>query len=101
MIEGLKIDVSSEELARLLREREVHHNNRVETYATKIDALKEAGVEELPVSGDPLSGLQTKVIEHQRKYALFHFLREHLIPHEIYRLTETDLARLEILSRYY
>ena len=39
--------------------------------------------------------------EHEDKYGYFMFMAEHLVPDETYRLSESDLSRLEIAARYF
>lgn len=50
---------------------------------------------------DPVvTALEGRLRSHKERFTLFAFMEEHVIPNETYRLTENDLTRLEIVSRY-
>jgi hypothetical protein len=100
MIEGIRIEVKSEELTALLKERAAYHADKAAWYAEQIKNLKNGGLRPEHVSNDPLSGLERSHQDHQQKAALFSFLRDHVISGETYRLSENDLSRLEFISRY-
>ncbi len=108
MITGLHIELSSEELKQHIQERADHHKKRAEWYSQQAAQLQEGQEPRQPDpdedhhsrSYDPLQGLLTKVNEHRYKMVFFRFLADHIIPNEKYRLSESDLARLEIFSRY-
>lgn len=102
MIQGLKFDVTTDELAGHLQAKITHHEERVAFYTDKAKALDRGGAEAANFSGgDPVRALQQKAGEHQNRVDLFRFIREHLIPNETYRLDEQDLLKLEIVSRGY
>lgn len=104
MVEGLRIDVTSEELIRHLDERVRHHHDR----ASECDA-KVKRVEALHAEPDDEEGpftacwpgytheLERRATRHRDREALLMFFRNHVIAHEIYRLTEADLKSLELL----
>jgi len=50
---------------------------------------------------DPIRDLEHKIHEHENKAGFFLFMAEHLVMDEVYRLSESDLARLEIAARYF
>lgn len=101
MIEGLKIDVSSTELEEHLSKRVEYHTERAEFYGLQVQNLKAGGVGILAQSNDPVSSLEGSEKSHQDKAAFYRFMKDHVIPDETYRLTEQDLVRLEIVSRYF
>ncbi len=98
MIEGLKIDVTSEEMKKLLKDRASYHGEKAEEYGNQLKLLEDEP--SLDMSMDPRRAMREKVHHHQQKWVFFNFLDAHVIPDEIYRLSETDLYRLELLSRW-
>lgn len=101
MIEGLKIEVESKELVELIDVRVEYHKGKAELYDSQLQLLKdEPGLENMDLSNDPRRSLRDKIRHHGDKVGFFSFLRDHVIPNETYRLTETDLLRLELLSRW-
>ena len=102
MIEGVKIEVSSSELEDHLAERANHHHDKHEFYTKQVQSLKDGGIRDNPgVSNDPIASLEHSAKSHKEKAGLFGFLVDHVIPNEVYRLSENDLTRLEIVSRYF
>jgi hypothetical protein len=105
MIEGLLLDVPAEELMERLDGRIAHHRSRVASYEAQLGKLAEvqtdADDEDDPVralrSGSPRESLERKLREHRDQAAFLMFLREHLVPKEMYRLEESDLRTLEIV----
>jgi hypothetical protein len=101
MIEGLKIEISSAELTDHISARAEFHEGKAAFYDEQVSALKAGGVGAIAQSNDPVSSLQGSARQHMERSAFFRFMAEHLIPDETYRLDESDLGRLEIVSRYY
>lgn len=102
MIEGIRIDVSSDELVARLAERIQFHHEKAKRYAAQIEALTSSGIQPNPSnSGDPFRDLTQHRDTHANKVALFTFMRDHVVPNETYRLSEQDLGRIEILDRYF
>jgi hypothetical protein len=101
MIEGLKIELKSAELVGHIKKRAEYHKTKAEWYAKQVGELHKGGVESSYNSNDPVRSLQASEKDHTEKSALFLFLAEHIVPNEVYRLTESDLSRLELVSRYY
>jgi hypothetical protein len=99
MIEGLKLDFTTEQLRQHLKTKIAHHEERVTFYTKQVDSLK--GEEFAAVSGNPIMQLQTKLGEHRRKATLFRIIAEHLVPNEMYRLGDNDLERIELVSRFF
>ncbi len=111
MIEGLKLDVRAEELVRRLEERIAYHRSKAEAYGAQIEKLGE-----IPSIGEeeeddvvaltrgresPRISLERKVKEHVDRAAILTFLRDHIVPGEVYRLSEQDLRMAEILPGRY
>lgn len=103
MIEGLKIDVSTDELRKHLKERASEHGNKFHDYRHKLKAHREE-VDALPDgfanSTQQSLGQQLKsaMDRHQDKEAYFNFVMEHLVDNEIYRLADSDLQKLEVIK---
>lgn len=95
MIEGLKLTLTGEELrSRLedqvnLHEREARRWKR-EAARTAADATQD---EPLP----PEHICENEAERHEWRVEVLEFIREHLEPHEIYRLGEADLVFAELL----
>lgn len=102
MIEGLKIRIPTDELVRHLSVRIIHHHEREAFYLQQRDTMK-AGIPEGAsyqfTNNNPIDDCERKAVHHRRRAELFTFISEHLVPAEIYELTENDLTRLEILSQ--
>lgn len=101
MIEGILIELSTLELREHLRLRESYHTEKRTFYETQIEALLSGGVGRSGASNDPVGSLERSVKEHGDKQAFFAFLAEHLVPDEIYRLSESDFVRMEFAARYF
>lgn len=104
MIEGLRIDVTAEELVRHLDERIRHHHSRAaecESKAKRVEALDSKPDDEdghfMACWPSYAHELERRAARHRDREALLAFLRDHVIGHEIYRLTEGDLKSLELL----
>ena len=104
MIDGFRIEVPADELARHLDERIRHHHERatdLERRAKELEAL--AGKVEDDDDEESMFGcwpgaheLDRKTTRHREREALLIFLRNHLATGEIYRLAEHDLRSLEL-----
>lgn len=101
MIEGLKIEISSEELEDHLDARAEYHEQKMNFYDEQVRNLRAGGVGAIAQSNDPVNSLQASAKQHKDRAAFFRFVSDHLILNETYRLDESDLGRLEIASRYY
>ena len=104
MIDGLRIDVTAEELVRHLDERIRYHHGRAaqcEDKAKRVEALgSEPEDEDMPLTAcwpGFSHELEGKAARHRDREALLVFFRNHVIAHEIYRLSEKDLKSLELL----
>jgi len=101
MIQGLLIELKTDELKQHIVGRADYHKKKAEWYEAQIKNLKQGGLEETHASNDPVSSLERSHHDHREKYGYFMFMAEHLIPDETYRLTEHDLSKLEFVSRYF
>ena len=100
MIEGLHFDVPYEELKEHLGFKARHHDERRVFYEKQVHVLDEGGAEAADFSGgDPIKALRSKASDHRSRSELFQFLTDHLIEGEVYRLSQTDLVTLELISR--
>lgn len=101
MINGLQVELSSDELRKHLDDRVGFHTKKAFWYEDQIGSLSEGLKENPNMSNDPVSSLRRSLNEHQQKAAFFSVLRDHIIPDEVYRLTEHDLGRLEFIAVYF
>jgi len=92
-----------EELKAHILKRADDHTEKARRYERDVTALRNAGVENEPraTSVDPIRQLDHKIKEHKDKAAFFRFMAKHLVDGEIYRLSESDLSRLEIAAMYF
>ena len=101
MINGLQVEFNEPELNQHLNARATYHRERAAFYRTQAGAL-EAGMQANPqASNDPITSLRRSQTEHESKASFFKVLADHLVKNEIYRLSENDLARIEIYSRFF
>src|SRR5687767_11848511 len=101
MIEGLKIDVTSEELKTHLDERAKYHRQKADWYSSQVESLRSGGLGQNRGSNDPIGSLEASLAAHRDKASYFAFLAQHLIAGEAYRLSQEDLAAIEVASRYF
>jgi hypothetical protein len=86
VIEGLKIDMSTEQLAARLTERIRWHQETVAEYDRVFRESQGKGRQRRS-----RAVLAHEMREHQEQVAVLSLIREHLVPGEVYRLTECDL----------
>jgi hypothetical protein len=104
MIEGLKVDLTADELTRLLKQRIDHHRDIADDCVTRRVRLQTVttphpdDTEEQLAAAWPayLDNLERRAERHRDRAEALQFLREHLVVHEIYRLGEEDLAMLRL-----
>lgn len=101
MIEGLKIQIDSDELEAHLNMRVEYHEKKMTFYDEQVRSLRAGGVAAGHQSNDPVHSLEGSAKQHRDRASFFRFMADHLIPNETYQLDESDLGRLEIASRYY
>lgn len=100
MIEGMKIRIDSEELQKHLEERATFHKAKADWYQQQRDALLAGGERAQGVTNDPVSSLEASARQHAERAGFFSFLADHVVLDEMYQLPESDLTRLELVSRY-
>jgi hypothetical protein len=99
MIEGLRIEMTFDELFARLTERIAHHQDGVAAFEERL--LQEAhgdGADGLnpealfqPRGCTPRQMLEVQRDEHREQVRFLELLREHLVRGEVYRLDEEDL----------
>ena len=104
MIDGLRLDVTADEIVRLLDVRIAEHSAHAasdDENAQKLEAAKRSDDVEDEIWEDDASAVarlrRRAQRERQRSDALT-FMRGHVIRGETYRLTTDDLRTLEILG---
>jgi hypothetical protein len=103
VIEGLKVELKTEELRAHLETRAQHHEKREAEFAAEVkrvgDAMEGMGPGHSTM-GEGLKGAAKRHRdEHASKATFFALLARHLVEGEVYRLDDSDLSRLEFLSR--
>ncbi len=107
MIEGLRLDVTAEEIVKMLEQRIVEHTENAasdETDAKKLDATARTSDEDDECVDDISVGtrLRRRAQRERERAEALGFMRDHVVRGETYRLTNDDLRTLEILPpRYY
>ena len=101
MIEGIKIQLKTEELQHHLSDKVKYHMDKNIFYEDQVETLKSGGVKSEAVTNDPVSSLEQSAKKHKGKAEYFQFIVDHLIANETYQLSETDLTKLEIISYYF
>lgn len=104
MIEGIKLDFTTDELASHLRGRIEHHKERQAFYKERAALLKGSEDAVQPnysnaVRGNPVDQMESSATKHENIFKTFEIILSHLIPNETYRLEEDDLTRLEFTTR--
>jgi hypothetical protein len=96
MIDGLKIEMTSDELFARLSDRIAHHqmgaaefNERLQQ-EDRVEAADAVDLEE-PASLTPRHMLEARRDEHREQAGFLELLRSHLVRGEVYRLGEEDL----------
>lgn len=101
MIAGIQLDFKSSEIKKHLLERIQHHREREVFYVSQAKKLRKAGAEPAAYGTDPLSAFEKKAKNHRERRDLFGIMAQHIIPNEVYRLTEIDLGHIELPGRSY
>jgi hypothetical protein len=107
VVDGFRIELTSDELIQHLETRIQHHRRAAtecETKRIRFEAVGEPPEDdgEMPLlAAWPGYGveLERRVEGHKRKETTLSFLRDHVIAREIYRLGEDDLRLLELWPR--
>lgn len=96
MIEGLKIRMTSEELAEKLTERIVWHEATAREYDKE---LRTPGrVRE--IDDMPEQMIAHEMRDHRARVGILTLVRDHLLPGEIYLLTERDLEFADLVPEF-
>ena len=101
MIDGLRIEVKSDELVAIMRGLHTHHVAKAKWYREQADNLRAGGHGVTGHSNDPTGSLENSAKGHDDKARMFQFMAEHVIGGETYRLEHSDLRMLEIVSGHY
>mgnify|MGYP003576484668 CR=1 FL=1 len=104
MIEGLKVELTADELGRLLEQRVAHHREvaadcdaRRIRLGTVTTPRPDDTEEQLAAAWPPyLENLERRAERHRDRAEALRFLRDHLVSQEIYRLGEEDLELLQV-----
>jgi len=105
MILGFQLDIKSDELKAHLQKKADYHKGKAESYARQLQGVKELMSEE-PNAGlgqtvNADTGLHNQYTSHAQRASFFQFCADHILPNEIYRLTESELAKLEFVERFF
>ena len=112
MIEGLKLDVSAEELAQRLSRLSAWHESRASGCDDRLRRLGEinAELQNLDSCLDRLgwaggcarlsAALERKRTHHRERASVLEFLRDHLVKGEVYRLDVQDLRFAGLLPQF-
>lgn len=110
MINGLLVDVPSEELKKIVGSRAKHHADKANAYEAKAKDLQatikdiEDDVEfgKTSMGATPAGSLISKAREHRDKAIHFEFMLAHVIQNDTYRLGQDDLRLLGVAgARHY
>ena len=97
MIDGLKIQMSTEELECRLRERVLWHEQAAEEY--EADWRRPENEREDPLMPEHI--IEHEIREHREQAATLEMLQEHLVANEIYQLTEMDLRFADLVPDFH
>jgi len=104
MIDGLRLDVTADEIVKLLDERINEHVEGADTDESNAEKLSRTedddddGMDEVTVS----TRLRRRAQRERERAEALTFMRNHVVRGETYRLTADDLRTLELLpDRYY
>lgn len=109
MIQGLNVDVSSEEMKSLLLARLKHHQDKLALYEQQRGEIEtvektlasEAREHSKFSHGSPMQAIDEAIKKHRSQIIYYKFTSEHVVPNDVYRLAELDLIRLGIQSERY
>lgn len=109
MIQGLYIDVASDELKAMLLGRLKYHQEKVAIYKEQVEFMLKADEKskndrELigkTSTASPVESLEQTVRKHENQVVYYKFMAEHVVASEVYRLSENDLQRLGISGDRY
>ena len=104
MIEGLKVELTADELTRLLADRIEHHRDvagdcdarRIRLQGTTASDPDDTEQQLAAAWPHYLEHLERRAERHRERADALQFLRDHLVAHEVYRLGEEDLRMLQV-----
>lgn len=95
MIEGLKICIPANDLRDLLLASAAYHADRVATYRTQVENLKQAQIEGMNyTNGNPVETLTERMDEHEDAETEMTFLAKYVREGEEYLLDREEVAEL-------
>lgn len=100
MIDGLRLDISADELVRLLDERINEHTENARSdddNAQRLDGTRRTNEDDW--DDDQSTRLRQRAQMERERAGALTFMRNHVVRGETYRLCEDDLRTLEILRR--
>jgi hypothetical protein len=106
VIDGFKVEVTSDEIVRHLEQRIRHHRDIAAECVAKAKRLESLEPPEDDDDEDAELGmmwpgyqeeLQRRAARHRHREAMLSFFRDRVVANEIYRLAERDLRSLEWL----
>ncbi len=111
MIEGLKLSITTAQLAQLLEQRREYHEKRAEKFKARalVEAADQEDAEEESagigkyansIAGYGGQSASQRYRHHLDRATVAAFRVKYLIPNETYVLTESDLQTLEVLKPY-
>jgi hypothetical protein len=107
MIDGLRLDVTADELVKMIDVRIVQHTDNAladETNAKQIEETNRADDEDEVWDDDATASarLRRRAVRERERADALSFMRNHLVRGETYRLSTDDLRTLEIVQgRFY
>jgi hypothetical protein len=110
IINGLQIDVKSDEMKKMLSDRVAYHESRIAFYEkqqevmSKVDAAmaEESAAISKTSNRSPSETIGDALKKHRDQLIYYKFMHEHVIEDSVYRLSENDLVRLGVKSdRHY
>ncbi len=109
MINGLHVDVTSDELKKMLLGRLTYHQEKISFYKEQVAEMRKVD-EKLKRDREaigktstqsPIESLESAVLKHENQSIYYKFMADHVVPSEVYRLSESDLQRLGIQNDRY
>lgn len=113
MITGLKWQISSADLQKLMLSRVEYHKVKADFYSAEVKRLAPAleqmneEAEELTLAkyntsnSNSLNDFKQQAKHHKDRVSYFAFYSSHLVPDEVYQLSEAELNTLEVVGRGY
>lgn len=98
MIEGLRLDFKAEELSEIFAKAIEQHDQKAKLYQGQIDSLPPEPQQPHTSARPYREQLADHVSRHAHKASVLRVVRDHLVPGETYRLSESDLTQYEIIE---